>query len=87
MCRQFNVCGRVQGVFFRARTREVATRLEIAGSATNMPDGSVDVLACGDAGATDQLFDWLHRGPPMASVASVKEIDCRCINPDRFLIG
>jgi acylphosphatase len=50
-----------------------------------MPDGSVEVLACGEPEALDRLADWLQHGPPMASVSrvessSVKETDC----PDSF---
>jgi acylphosphatase len=57
-CRQFKVSGRVQGVFFRVSTRDVAVPLNITGHAINLPDGSVEVLACGDAAA---LGYWRYR--------------------------
>ena len=84
MCRQFKVNGRVQGVFFRASTRDVAASLNLTGHAINLQDGAVDVLACGAADAIDQLLEWLRHGPPMAAVASVEEIAVSCKKPDRF---
>jgi acylphosphatase len=87
MCRQFKVNGRVQGVFFRASTRDVAVALNLTGHAINLQDGAVDVLACGASDAIDQLLEWLRHGPPMAAVASVEEIAVSCTNPDRFTIS
>jgi acylphosphatase len=70
-CAKFNVRGRVQGVAFRAHTRELARRLGLTGYAKNRVDGSVEVLACGDAAALDALERWLHIGPPAARVDAV----------------
>ena len=70
-CVKFNVRGRVQGVAFRAHTREQARRLGLTGYAKNLPDGSVEVLACGDAAALDELERWLRQGPPAARVDEV----------------
>jgi acylphosphatase len=74
-CRRFRVSGRVQGVFFRDSTRQQALKLGLTGNARNMPDGSVEVLACGRAGALGTLERWLQSGPPMASVANVDSTD------------
>lgn len=63
---RFLVSGRVQGVFFRAGTREKAVALGIDGHAVNLPDGRVEVLAIGDAAALDGLERWLWQGPPTA---------------------
>lgn len=65
---RFIVRGKVQGVFFRASTREMAVSLGITGHARNLIDGSVEVLAYGEAKALDQLDAWLHDGPPSATV-------------------
>ncbi|HST28130.1 MAG TPA: acylphosphatase [Rudaea sp.] len=70
-CAKFNVRGRVQGVAFRASTRGMARRLGLTGHAKNLPDGRVEVLACGDAAALDELESWLRRGPPAARVDAV----------------
>lgn len=70
-CARFIVSGRVQGVFFRASTREQALRLGLTGYAKNLADGSVDVVACGADAALAELEAWLQHGPPSARVASV----------------
>lgn len=70
-CARFIVRGRVQGVFFRASAREQALKLGLTGHAVNLDDGSVEVLACGDAESLDALQAWLQIGPPSARVAQV----------------
>ena len=71
--RQFVVRGLVQGVGFRAATREQALRLNLRGSALNGPDGSVQVQAFGSPVALAELAQWLQRGPRFARVSSVQE--------------
>jgi len=83
----FKVSGRVQGVFFRASTRDVAVPLGIRGHAINEPDGSVEVRACGEDQAIENLREWLHEGPAHASVTAVNEIPAECTSPDRFRTG
>ena len=68
---RFFVRGRVQGVWFRASTRDVATRLGLTGHARNLADWRVDVLAVGDADAIEALAAWLQQGPPGARVDGV----------------
>lgn len=65
---RFFVCGRVQGVAFRAYTRAQANALELRGHARNLADGRVEVLAVGDAAAIERLAEWLQHGPPLARV-------------------
>jgi acylphosphatase len=69
---RFLVRGRVQGVFFRASTRERALALGLRGSAVNRADGSVEVRAAGDAQALDALERWLRHGPAQARVEGVQ---------------
>lgn len=69
---RFLVSGKVQGVFFRASTRDRALDLKLSGRATNLPDGRVEVIAEGDATALDALETWLQHGPPMAHVDRVE---------------
>lgn len=64
----FLVTGRVQGVFSRASAREQALALGLSGRARNLPDGRVEVIACGEPQALDALERWLRRGPPAARV-------------------
>lgn len=87
MCRRFIICGRVQGVFFRVSTRDVAVPLDIAGHAVNKPDGSVEVLACGEVSAIAELERWLHDGPPMAAVSSIQSVDVECEKPEGFSVS
>jgi acylphosphatase len=72
-CRRYIVRGKVQGVFFRASARDVAQELGITGHAVNLPDGTVEVLACGSAGALNSMGQWLRRGPAMAKVVALDE--------------
>ena len=73
---RFVVTGRVQGVFYRASTRDQAASLRIQGHAKNLPDGNVEVLAIGSDEALAALQQWLAQGPPAASVISVMREDC-----------
>lgn len=71
VARRYRVTGRVQGVFFRASTRETALGLNMTGRAINLADGRVEVIASGTEYAHRALLDWLHEGPPAASVTAV----------------
>lgn len=83
-CLRFVVRGKVQGVFFRASARELALRLGLTGHAINLPDGSVEVLACGDAHALQSMRNWLLTGPRMARVDGVHEEVADGPVPDSF---
>ena len=85
--RLFTVHGRVQGVWFRDSTRREATRLGISGHAINLPDGNVEVLACGPAPQLDELEAWLHQGPPLARVTKVERRSVDLAAPAGFTIG
>lgn len=67
------VHGIVQGVFFRAYTKQVATGLGIKGFVQNMPDGSVEILAQGPEEKLKELIEKVKIGPPAASVERVDE--------------
>ena len=70
-CVRCIVTGRVQGVFFRATTQHKALELNISGRARNLPDGSVEVIACGDEDKVSEFQEWLWVGPRHANVANV----------------
>jgi acylphosphatase len=65
------VRGRVQGVGFRASTAHEARRLGLSGWVRNLPDGTVEVAARGEAAAVDALIGWLAQGPRGARVTGV----------------
>lgn len=71
VCYRCLVEGRVQGVAFRAATRQQALRLGVGGYARNLADGRVEVLVCGEEVAVAQLRLWLLSGPPAARVSDV----------------
>ena len=64
--------GRVQGVFFRHHTQEVAFRLDLKGWVKNRRDGSVEALFEGDKKKVDQIIQWCNRGPSEARVINVQ---------------
>jgi acylphosphatase len=66
------VTGRVQGVFFRARTGDEAHRRGVAGWVRNDPDGTVAARFEGAADAVDAMVAWCRTGPPRASVEDVR---------------
>lgn len=84
---RFRISGRVQGVFFRASTREQALRLGLTGHARNLADGTVEVLAFGAPAALDQLEQWLWQGPPAAQVAHVARQPHQGTAPAGFSTG
>ena len=84
---RFIVRGKVQGVWFRASTRDVAVRLGLTGHARNLANGDVEVLAMGDAEAIATLADWLQQGPPLARVDAVVRSDAEAVTMHDFEIG
>lgn len=84
---RFFVSGRVQGVFFRASTRDEARQLGLAGYASNLRDGRVEVYAEGDAEALERLEQWLRRGPPLARVESLQREAAEPEGRDGFVTG
>ncbi len=71
----FRVRGRVQGVFFRAWTRETARELGLGGTVRNLPDGSVEAHVLGEESAVRRLESVLWEGPPASNVDSVEVIE------------
>lgn len=66
---RFVVRGRVQGVFFRQSTQQIATRLGLDGWVRNRTDGAVEGLISGDnPHALEEFRAWLGRGPASAHV-------------------
>jgi acylphosphatase len=67
-----NISGRVQGVGFRYSTLSKAKSIGLTGYVRNMPDGSVEVVAEGDAGKCTIFLEWLKQGPSGSIVRNVE---------------
>jgi len=66
------VSGRVQGVFFRATTRETARERGVDGWVRNLDDGRVEAVFEGPEAAVDALVEFCHQGSPAANVTEVE---------------
>lgn len=66
------VRGRVQGVFYRARTKEKAIELELNGWVKNRIDGTVEIVAEGRKESLERLVDWSRHGPKHACVTRIE---------------
>lgn len=86
VCVQATITGKVQGVGFRAATRDQAVPRGITGYVKNLSNGSVQVKACGDEEAVNKLVQWLHQGPPAAQVKDVKLEEVTLEMPRQFSI-
>ncbi len=71
ICIHCYVEGKVQGVWFRASTEKKATELGVTGWARNLPDGRVEVMACGEKEKISELHEWLKHGPELAKVTGL----------------
>ncbi len=65
------VHGLVQGVWFRASTREEALRIGVTGWVRNLSDGSVEAVFEGEKKKVEEIVGWCHRGPSGAEVSGV----------------
>ncbi|MFB6171367.1 MAG: acylphosphatase [Haloarculaceae archaeon] len=66
------VSGRVQGVFFRATTRDVARDRGVDGWVRNLDDGRVEAVFEGDRDAVEAMVEFCHTGSDRARVADVE---------------
>ncbi|HEY8219030.1 MAG TPA: acylphosphatase [Methylobacter sp.] len=66
------VSGRVQGVYFRLFTQNKAKHFHIKGSAKNLPDGRVEIIAEADNMTIEKFIKWCHKGPITARVDHVE---------------
>jgi len=85
-CRRFLIQGLVQGVSYRAFVRYQAQALALKGWAKNLPDGHVEVVACGPLERLSRLNELLQKGPPQANVTKVTMLGYLGQVEDGFLI-
>ncbi|MFB6125234.1 MAG: acylphosphatase [Halanaeroarchaeum sp.] len=65
------VTGTVQGVYYRANTRDAARDRGVDGWVKNLPDGRVEAVFEGDADDVEAMVEWCHTGSPAADVEDV----------------
>jgi len=88
MKKHFNirVSGKVQGVFFRASTKEKADSLHLTGFVRNEWDGSVYAEAEGDEAELREFINWCREGPPRARVERCEVQEGAVRNFSRFAV-
>lgn len=69
------ISGKVQGVYFRAYTKEEADRLGVKGWVRNLPDGRVEALFEGEESLVEEMIKWCHKGSPYSVVTNVEVIE------------
>jgi acylphosphatase len=68
------ISGRVQGVWYRASTKQKAEELGLTGWVKNTVDGNVEAIFEGDESTIDEMVAWCWIGPPLARVTDVNII-------------
>ncbi len=69
---QVLISGRVQGVFYRAYTRDQARMRGLTGWVRNLPDGRVYAVFEGDREKIESMLAWCRQGPQFAAVDEVE---------------
>ncbi len=70
--RRVRIAGKVQGVAFRASTRDEAIRLGVRGWVRNLPDGRVEAAFEAAPDVLETMLGFCRRGPGWAQVDSVE---------------
>ncbi|WP_137287355.1 acylphosphatase [Halorussus salinisoli] len=66
------VSGKVQGVYYRANTRDTAREKGVDGWVRNLADGRVEAVFEGPEDAVESMVEWCHTGSPAADVDDVE---------------
>ena len=65
------ISGRVQGVFFREKTRGMAKKIGVTGWVKNLSDGWVEAVFEGSKKSVEKIINWAKRGPILAKIESI----------------
>ena len=65
------ISGKVQGVFYRASTRDKAVRIGVTGWVKNLPGGNVEAVFQGEKNKVMQMIEWCKKGPAYSKVDDV----------------
>jgi acylphosphatase len=80
------ITGKVQGVFFRARAKEIAKKYEITGWIKNTLDNKIEAMIYGQSNKINDFIEWCRTGPEKAQVDDVIIAHLPEIKFDRFEI-
>lgn len=72
------ISGKVQGVWYRATTKEKAEELGVKGWVRNTSDGKVEAVFEGDQNNIEEMIKWCKKGPDFANVIDVD------VNPEKL---
>lgn len=66
------ISGRVQGVWYRANTKQKADELGLSGWVRNTAKGTVEAVFEGEETIVNEMIAWCWKGPPLAKVTRVE---------------
>ena len=66
------VSGTVQGVYYRASTRDAARERDVDGWVRNLDDGRVEAVFEGPEPLVEEMIEWCHTGSSAATVDDVE---------------
>ncbi|WP_418285212.1 acylphosphatase [Halorubrum sp. DTA46] len=73
------VSGNVQGVFYRATTRDTAREKGVSGWVRNLDDGRVEAVFEGSEDTVREMVEWCETG---SDAATVDDVDVRFEEPE-----
>ncbi len=86
LCVHVRVSGMVQGVFYRAFTKDKAKGLKINGWVRNIPGGGVEAVLEGERQKIGELLAMMKKGPAGSMVSGLELSEIRCKGYDDFKI-
>ena len=69
------ISGRVQGVFYRANTKQKAEFLGLTGWVRNTKDRKVEAVFEGEEETINDMIKWCYKGSSLSKVEEVKIIE------------
>ena len=84
---RLTITGKVQGVFYRATTKDVADLTGVKGWVKNLPDNNVEITVTAPEETLLKFINWCKQGPPKAKVEDVivEELDLQGFNDFRII--
>lgn len=83
---EITIKGRVQGVWFRKFTKNLADDLGVKGTVSNQPDDNVFAQAEGNTAILSQFLEGLKRGSQLSKVTEVSFVVREIVGFENFEI-